>query len=242
MLISHRSTETRFRDRREAGQRLAAHLTRYAGQPDVLVLGLPRGGVPVAFEVARSLHAPLDVFVVRKLGVPGNPELAMGAIATGGVRVVNQSVVDMLGLSAADINAVAEREEQELKRREQAYRNGRPVPEIAGRTIILVDDGIATGSTIRAAIKALRQLQAGRIVVATPTAALESAENLRPLADNLIAVITPVDFFAVGQWYADFAQTTDDEVRTLLAEANPPAGRTPPCPPFPSSSPPPPHR
>jgi predicted phosphoribosyltransferase len=238
MLSSHRFTETRFRDRREAGQKLAAHLTRYAGQPDVLVLGLPRGGVPVAFEV----HAPLDVFVVRKLGVPGNQELALGAIASGGVRVVNQSVVDMLGLSDADINAVAEREEQELKRREQAYRNGRPVPEIAGRTVILVDDGIATGSTIRAAIKALRRLQAGRIVVATPTAAVESAENIRPLADSLIAVITPGDFFAVGQWYADFSQTTDDEVRALLAEADASAGRTPPCPPLPGSSPKPPHR
>jgi len=209
-----------FRNRTEAGQQLAKRLTKYANRSDVLVLALPRGGVPVAFEVAEALNAPLDVFVVRKLGVPGQEELAMGAIASGGVRVLNGSLVDSLGVSDDMIDAVAERELRELERRERAYRDDRPAPDVQGRTIILVDDGIATGSTMRAAVEALRQLEAKRIIVATPTSALSTVREMRQDVDEFVAVMTPADFAGVGEWYQDFSQTTDDEVRDFLERAS----------------------
>lgn len=209
----------RFRDRRKAGQRLAAKLAAYANRPDVMVLALPRGGVPVAYEVARALHAPLDVFLVRKLGVPGHEELAMGAVATGGVRVLNEHVVNGLRIPNDVIDAVAQWEEQELKRREDLYRGDRPPPDVRGRTVILVDDGLATGATMLAAIKALRQQQPARIVVAVPTGAPDTCDQLRAVADEVICAITPEPFSAVGLWYEDFSQTTDEEVRELLAGA-----------------------
>jgi len=209
----------RFRDRTEAGKLLAESLAGFADRPDVLVLALPRGGVPVAFEVAQALRVPLDVFVVRKLGTPGNEELAMGAIASGGIRVLNQTVVGMLGVPADLIDEVAERELRELERRERLYRKDRPAFDVRGRTVILIDDGIATGSTMRAAIKALRQT-AGRIVVAAPTAAPDTAAELRPEVDDFVALMTPAGFYAVGQWYEDFGQTTDAEVTERLERAN----------------------
>jgi len=209
----------RFRDRAEAGRMLAHLLAEYGNKKDVLVLALPRGGVPVAFEVAQALNAPLDVFVVRKLGVPDHEELAMGAIASGGVRVLNQKIVDRLRIPQGVINAVAKRETYELNRRELLYRNHRPPPKVRGRTVILVDDGIATGATMRAAVKALRHLRAGRIVVATPTVAWSTADQMRPEVDELVAVMTPADFAGVGEWYDDFSQTTDEEVQELLDKA-----------------------
>jgi predicted phosphoribosyltransferase len=209
-----------FRNRTEAGQILAERLTDYANRTDVLVLALPRGGVPVAYEVARSLNAPLDVFLVRKLGVPGHEELAMGAVATRGVRVLNGSVIEALQIPEAVIDQVAARELRELERRERAYRDDRPAPDVQGRTIIVVDDGIATGSTMLAAVAALRQMEASRIIVATPTCALSTVRDMRPEVDELVAVITPADFRGVGEWYEDFSQTTDDEVRELLERAN----------------------
>src|SRR5882757_4333615 len=205
-----------FRDRREAGRVLAEKLAAYANRPDVLVLALPRGGVPVAYEVARALGAPLDVFVVRKLGVPGYEELAMGAVATGGVRVLNDQLVSRLGIPNYLIDAVAARERQELARRERLYRGGRPPPNVSGRTVILVDDGLATGATMHAAIAALRQLQPARIVVAVPTASPDTCQELRAEVDDVICAITPEPFQAVGRWYQDFAQTTDEEVQDLL--------------------------
>jgi putative phosphoribosyl transferase len=210
---------TAFRDRTEAGRLLAQRLANYAGRTDVLVLGLPRGGVPVAFEVARALEVPLDVFVVRKLGVPGHEELAMGAIASGGTWVLNDDIVGALDIPDHAIYAVAERELRELERREQLYRGNRPPPDVSGRTVILVDDGIATGSTMRAAIAALRQLGPARIVAAVPTAAPSTCDQLRNEADECISCITPEPFHAVGVWYDNFAQTTDDEVRDLLERA-----------------------
>lgn len=206
----------RFRDRGEAGRLLAAKLSAYANRPDVLVLALPRGGVPVAYEVARALGAPLDVFVVRKLGVPGYEELAMGAVATGGVRVLNDRIVNGLGIPGYIIDAVAAQEQQELARRERLYRGGRPPPDVRGRTVILVDDGLATGATMHAAVQALRQLQPARIVVAVPTASPDTCEELRAEVDEVICAITPEPFQAVGRWYEDFSQTTDEEVRELL--------------------------
>ena len=206
-----------FRDRTEAGQLLAQRLTGYAQRPGVLVLALPRGGVPVAYEVARALNAPLDVFVVRKLGVPGHEELAMGAVASCGARVLNPSVVEALRIPDSVIEQVAAQEFEELARRERTYRDSRPPPEVAGRTIILVDDGIATGATMRAAVAALRQMGAGSIVVATPTVALSTLREMRPEVDDFVAVMTPADFMGVGQWYQDFSQTTDEEVRELLS-------------------------
>ncbi|HTO04117.1 MAG TPA: phosphoribosyltransferase [Opitutus sp.] len=210
---------TRFSDRKEAGRMLAKLLTKYAERPNVLVLGLPRGGVPVAYEVAQSIKAPLDVFVVRKLGVPGREELAMGAIASGGVRVLNATVINALRISDDAINAVAEYELQELQRRERAYRDQRSALEVRGRTVILVDDGIATGSTMRAAIKALRQREAARIVVATPTIAWSTADEMEAEVDELVSVMRPMDFTGVGQWYDNFSQTSDREVRRLLEKA-----------------------
>lgn len=209
-----------FLDRRDAGRRLAEKIAGYSNRPDVLVLALPRGGVPVAYEVARVLNAPLDVFVVRKLGVPGYEELAMGAVATGGVRVLNNEVVEGLGIPAPMIDAVATRERQELARRERLYRDDRPQPEVRGRTVILVDDGLATGATMYAAIEALRQQGPARIVVAVPTASPDTCEEMKSKADEVICAITPEPFHAVGRWYQEFSQTTDEEVRELLARQN----------------------
>lgn len=216
-----------FANRVEAGQLLAERLSRYAGRPDVLVLALPRGGVPVASEVAQRLGAPLDVFVVRKLGVPGHEELAMGAIATGGVRVINQEVVEQLRIRPEVIDRVAAQERAELERRELAYRGHRPPPQIVGRTVIVIDDGIATGSTMRAALAALRRQHPARLIVATPTVAAATLTEIESKADEVVAVIAPEDFYGVGQWYEDFSQTTDEEVRDLLNRA--PKG--PPAPP-----------
>ncbi|WP_435005480.1 phosphoribosyltransferase [Tundrisphaera lichenicola] len=210
---------TSFRDRTEAGRQLARKLAKYARRPDVLVLALPRGGVPVAYEVARALEARLDVFVVRKLGVPGNEELAMGAIASGGVCVLDDDIVQALQIPRQVVEATMARELRELERREQEYREAQPPPEVRGRTVILVDDGLATGSTMKAAVTALRQLQPDRIVVAEPTAATETCEDFRHLADECICDITPDPFYAVGLWYEDFSQATDDEVRELLKNA-----------------------
>jgi putative phosphoribosyl transferase len=189
----------RFRNRTEAGQHLAKRLKAYASRSDVLVLALPRGGVSVGYEVAQALNAPLDVFVVRKLGVPGHEELAMGAIASGGVRWLNGNGIDSLGISAGTIDAVAAQELQELERRERAYRGDRPAPDVQGRTVILVDDGI---------------------VVATPTAALSTVREMRPTVDELVTVMTPADFESVGRWYLDFPQTTDEEVCEMLDRAS----------------------
>ncbi len=206
-----------FRDRRDAGRLLADKLAAYANRPDVIVLALPRGGVPVAYEVARRLVAPLDVFVVRKLGVPGYEELAMGAVATGGVRVLNDQLVESLGIPDQMIDAVLSREQQELARRERLYRGGRPPPDVGGRTAILVDDGLATGATMFAAIEALRKQNPARIVVAVPTASPDTCEEMKRKADEVICAITPEPFHAVGRWYRDFSQTTDEEVAGLLA-------------------------
>ena len=208
-----------FRDRGDAGRQLAAKLAAYAGRPDVLVLGLPRGGVPVAFEVARALDAPLDVFMVRKLGVPGHRELAMGAIATGGVRVLNDDVVQGLGIPERVIDTVATEEQRELERGEREYRDGRPPPDVRGRTVILVDDGLATGSTMRAAVAALRQQQPAGIVVAVPVASPETCDELRAEVEDVVCPVTPERFRAVGLWYEDFSPTTDEEVRELLRRA-----------------------
>jgi predicted phosphoribosyltransferase len=208
-----------FHDRFDAGRQLAAELPDYADRPDVLVLALPRGGVPVAFEVARALHAPLDVFLVRKLGVPGRKELAMGAIASGGVRVLNEDLVEGLGVPEDVLDAVTAQERAELERRERAYREGRPPPAVRGRTVILVDDGLATGSTMRAAVHALRAQGPARIVVAVPVGAPETCAEFQDEADEAVCARTPDPFYAVGLWYSDFTQTTDEEVRDLLARA-----------------------
>lgn len=206
-----------FQDRREAGRELAAHLQAYADRDDVLVLALPRGGVPVGFEVAQALHAPLDVFLVRKLGVPGHEELAMGAIASGGVRVLNEDVVGTVGIPENVVDAVAEQERDELARRDQLYRGERPPPDVRGRTVILVDDGLATGSTMRAAIAALRRQDPARIVVAVPVGAPDTCAEFEHHADETICARSPDPFYAVGFWYRDFSQTTDEEVRELLS-------------------------
>jgi predicted phosphoribosyltransferase len=205
-----------FRDRAEAGRRLARKLAAYAGKPDVIVLALPRGGVPVGYEVARALGAPLDVFVVRKLGVPGHEELAMGAIASGNVRVLNDDVVRALRIPLDVIARVAAEEQMELERREQLYRDDRPAADVRGRTAILVDDGLATGASMSAAVAALRQLRPKRIVVAVPVAAASACETFRRLVDEVVCAMTPESFQAVGIWYNDFSQTTDDEVRALM--------------------------
>jgi predicted phosphoribosyltransferase len=209
----------KYADRRAAGRILSELLTHHAGRPEVIVLALPRGGVPVAFEVAQFLHAPLDVFIVRKLGVPSHEELALGAIASGGVRVLNRSVVENLNISEEAIDSVAEQELAELRRREQLYRERRPPLELRGRTVILIDDGLATGATMRAAIAAVRQLHAARIVVAVPVASVETYDILGRQVDEIVCPRRATNFHAVGQWYEDFAQTTDDEVRQLLAES-----------------------
>ena len=208
-----------FSTRRKAGEELASKLGKYAGRGDVLVLALPRGGVPVGYEVARALHAPLDVFVVRKLGVPEDEELAMGAIASGGVRIVNEEVTRAVGISEEAIDAVARQEWVELERRERLYRGDRPRPAVQDRTVILVDDGLATGSTMRAAATALRQMRPAKIIVAVPVAAPETCDEFREEVDEVICAIIPEPFMAVGAWYEDFSQTSDDEVRELLQDA-----------------------
>jgi putative phosphoribosyl transferase len=211
---------TQFHDRTQAGELLAEQLTAYANRPNVIVLALPRGGVPVGAQVARKLNVPLDVFVVRKLGLPGYPELAMGAIAIGGVRVINRDVVDGLQIPELVIDAVVAQEQEELARRRHAYRGDLPAPQVRGKTVILVDDGIATGSTMIAAVAALRQLDAGRVVVAVPVIARSTLHQIHKAADEVVAVMAPDEFHGVGAWYEDFSQTTDNEVRQLLGETN----------------------
>jgi putative phosphoribosyl transferase len=215
------ATFTRFKDRYDAGRALAGRLlTPYRGRPGLLVLALPRGGVPVGYEVARALGAAaLDVFLVRKLGVPGHEELAMGAIASGGVRVLNEDVVRMLGISEEEIDDATGIEAAELERRERAYRDDRPHPRVEGRTVILVDDGLATGATMRAAAMALRLQRPAELVVAVPVAAEQTCEQFRTEVDRIVCAFTPEPFHAVGLWYEDFSQTTDEEVRALLNRA-----------------------
>jgi predicted phosphoribosyltransferase len=209
-----------FRDRVEGGRALArALLSRYGGRDDVVVLALPRGGVPVGYEISKALRAPLDVFLVRKLGVPGHPELAMGAIATGGTRVLNEDVVSMLGIPGRAIESVAADEQVEMDRRARAFRGDLPDPDVSGRTVILVDDGLATGSTMRAAVEALRRQRPARIVVAVPIGSSSTCAALAEDVDDLVCARTPEPFHAVGQGYEDFAQTTDEEVRSLLEDA-----------------------
>ncbi len=208
-----------FQDRPEAGRLLAQALKEYQGRPDVIVLALPRGGVPVAHEVAKALNAPLDIFLVRKLGVPGHEELAMGAIASGGARVINHDVVDQLNIPPAVIDSVARREQQELERREQLYRGGRPAPDIREKIVIVIDDGLATGSSMKVAVAALRQQQPARLVVAVPIAPPETCESLRNDADEVVCAATPEPFMAVGAWYRRFEQTTDEEVTELIQRA-----------------------
>jgi putative phosphoribosyl transferase len=209
----------RYPDRSAAGKVLATHLQHLAGHPRLLVLGLPRGGLPVAYEVAMSLDAPLDVFVVRKLGVPGQEELAMGAIASGGARVVNRAVVDHLGITAAQVEAVARSEAEVLADRERAYRGGRPPLDVGGATVILVDDGLATGASMRAATAAVRRLGPDHLVVAVPVAAAETCQAMRDEADEVVCGLTPATFHAVGLWYEDFSQVDDVQVADLLARA-----------------------
>jgi len=211
---------TVFRDRADAGKRLAGHLSKYKDQLDVLVLALPRGGVPVGFEVATALNAPLDVFLVRKLGLPGHEELAMGAIASGGVTVLNEDVVRMNQVPESTIESVAARQRAELERRELTYGRDRKHIELRGKSVIIVDDGLATGATMRAAVAAVRQQRPARIIVAVPTAPPDTCRSFRDQADEVICVITPQHFAAVGYWYSDFSQTTDQEVRELLDRAD----------------------
>ena len=208
-----------FRDRADAGRALAAALAEWREQADVLVLALPRGGVPVAYELASSLALRLDLMLVRKLGTPGHKEMAMGAIASGGVRVLNDDLIRDLYIPPTAIDAVAQKEALELQRRDLAYRGKRPAPAVAGQRVILVNDGLATGATMRAAIAAVRQQSPAHIVVAVPVAPVETLAMLRPLVDQLICLLTPAPFFSVGQWYRDFSQTTDEEVKTLLSKA-----------------------
>jgi putative phosphoribosyl transferase len=209
-----------FHNRAEAGRTLAERLSDYAGRDDVVVLALPRGGVPVGFEVARALEAPLDVFLVRKLGVPGHEELAFGAIASGGTRVLNEQVVRSLDIPPEWIEAIDAKEVAELDRRERAYRGDRPPPDLTGRTVILVDDGLATGSSMAAAISAAREDEPERVIVAVPVAPPETADMLRDEADDVITVLEPPMFGGVGAWYEDFTQTTDDEVKEFLERAD----------------------
>lgn len=208
-----------FSNRTEAGQLLGQALMHHAGREDAIVLALPRGGVPVAFEVARMIGAALDLMIVRKLGTPGHEELAMGAIATGGARLLNRDIIESLGIQEDAIEAVAKREQHEIERRERAYRGNRPAPRVEGRCLILVDDGLATGATMRVAVEALRQQRPARIVVGVPVALAETIALLRREADEVVCLATPEPFFAIGYWYRDFAQTGDQEVEELLARA-----------------------
>ncbi len=210
--------EIRFRDRREAGRILGQRLATYANRSDVLILALPRGGVPVAFEVAKALKAPVDVFIVRKLGVPGDEELAMGAVATGGIRVLNENVIRALEIPETVIETVTEKEKQELERREFIYRGDRPPLDVRARTVILVDDGLATGSTMRAAVAALKQQQPARIIIAVPVASPSTCEELRSEVNEIVCLATPEPLFAISLWYEDFSQTSDEEVRDLLEQ------------------------
>lgn len=205
-----------FRDRAQAGQLLSKQLGRYANREDVIVLALPRGGVPVAREIARSLRTPLDVFLVRKLGVPGQEELAMGAIASGGVRILNQDIVQTMGIPAHVIDSVTATEVQELARRERLYRGERPAPDVTGRTVILVDDGLATGASMRAAVAALRRMKPRHIVIAVPIAAVPTRQEFAREVDEIVCLHTPDPFFSVGFWYDDFSQTTDEDIREML--------------------------
>jgi predicted phosphoribosyltransferase len=209
-----------FRDRRDAGRKLAQKLPAYAGRSNVLVLALPRGGVPVAYEVARALNAALDIFLVRKLGLPGREELAIGAIASGGIRILNQDIVRMLSVPDEVIHCVVRRELQELQRRENLYRGSRPFPEVRDRTVLLIDDGLATGASMRAAVAGLRAQHPAWIVVAVPAAAAEVCEAFQSEVDEVVCAFTPDPFYGVGRWYEDFSQVTDEEVRDLLQEAN----------------------
>jgi putative phosphoribosyl transferase len=208
-----------FSNREEAGRLLAGKLRQYAGQERAIILALPRGGVPVAWQIADRLRLPLDVLLVRKLGLPDQPELAMGAIASGGIRVLNEEVLSRYGISEDVIAEITAREQRELERREQIYRGGLPSLSVQGKIVIVVDDGVATGSTVLVAIAALRRMGAARIIVAAPTIAHDTCERLRAVADEVTAVIEPVEFYGVGQWYDDFSQTTDDEVGSLLLRA-----------------------
>ena len=208
----------RFRNRTEAGQLLATKLTAYANRTDVLVLGLPRGGVPVAYEIAKALNLPLDICLVRKLGAPGNRELAMGAIGMGGVMILNDDVVESLQVSQETMARIVALEEKELERRDRAYRGDRPFPDLQGRTIVLVDDGIATGATLRAAIATLRQQQPTSIIVAVPVAPLSTYNELKAEVDEVVSLVTPERFYSISVWYDEFRQTTDEEVRHLLQE------------------------
>ena len=208
-----------FQDRTDAGRLLAKKLSQYADRKDVIIVGMPRGGVPVAFEVAKSLRIPLDVFVVRKLGVPGHEELAMGAIASGGIRVLNEAIIRSTRISEAVIDAVTERERIELERRELAYRGHRSAPIVKEKTVILVDDGIATGSTMLAAVAALKQQQPARIVVAVPAAPVDSCDELQQAVDELVVISRPEPFYSVGHWYEIFGQTSDKQVQKLLRES-----------------------
>jgi putative phosphoribosyl transferase len=209
-----------FIDRRDAGRVLASRLTKYAGRDDVIVLGLPRGGVPVAYEVASALGAPMEVFLVRKLGTPGHRELAMGAIASGGVRVLNEDVVHWYGISESAIERIAREEQDELERRERAYRDDRPPPDFTNKVVILIDDGLATGSTMRAAARAVRARRPARVVIAVPVGAPQTCAELAASADEVICARMPEPFSAVGQWYLNFEQTDDDEVRELLQKSS----------------------
>jgi len=210
---------SRYRDRREAGRALAELLRRYADRDDVVVYALPRGGVPVAYEIATALHAPLDVFPVRKLGVPGHEELAMGAVAPGGLYVMDEGIVNSLGVSASEFGEVIRKEVAEAERRDAAYRHHRPRPDVSGKIAIVVDDGLATGSTMRVAVESLRRMAPRQIIVAVPVGALDTCEMLQEEADKVICAATPEHFRAVGLYYEDFSQTTDEEVRDLLAHA-----------------------
>jgi putative phosphoribosyl transferase len=211
---------TFFRDRADAGRQLAAALSAYANRSDVVVLGLPRGGVPVAAEVARALRAPLDVFLVRKLGVPGHEELAMGAVASGGVRVVNTDVIEELQIPRRVLDAVTEAERREIERLERGYRGSRPPVNVVGRVVIVIDDGLATGSSMRAAAAALRLQQPARLILAAPVAAAPTCNDLQREAHEVLCVITPEPFYAVGMWYEDFSQTSEREVRRLLEQVS----------------------
>jgi putative phosphoribosyl transferase len=210
----------RFLNRREAGSELARQLLQYADRSDVIILALPRGGVPVAYEVALALKAPLDVLIVRKLGLPGREELAIGAIASGGIQILNQDIVHALDIDQGVINSVLQQELQELARREQSYRGNRPAPEIKDHTVIIIDDGLATGASMRAAVRAARTRSPVRIVVAVPAAAPQAIDLLQPEVDEIVYVIAPDPFDGVGRWYEDFSQTTDEEVSSLLDDAN----------------------
>jgi putative phosphoribosyl transferase len=208
-----------YTNRRDAGRALADQLTAIVSDPDPVVLALPRGGVPVGFEVARALHADLDVFLVRKLGVPGEEELALGAIASGGVRVLNQELIDYLGLSAGTIDQITAREQRVLEAREQLYRQGRPAIPMSGRSVLLVDDGLATGASMLAAARAMKPLGAQRVTIAVPLGSRETCDELRREVDQVVCAATPHPFSAVGAWYEDFTQVSDEEVRDLLQEA-----------------------